>query len=169
MSEIIYLNRIPASSQAQGEIIYCQNDFNSQNKSIISKNNYCFPMFFNTKNSNQNVGKDNEIKSELKLFNIVAPRQQQKSTSINNLQSTYNNSPLNLENNKENYFNINFQTKLLEPKKDSFNLFGDSLHNSEFENHFYSKRKNSIYYFLFESSTNFLHKRGPTIPFISKL
>ena len=137
MSEIIYFNRKPASSQAEGEIIYCQNDFNSQNKSIISKNNYCFPMFFNTKNSNKNVGKDNEIKSELKLFNIVAPRQQQESTCINNIQSTYNNSPLNLENNKENYYNINFKTKLLEPKKDSFNLFGDSQHNSEFENQFY--------------------------------
>ena len=137
MSEIIYLNRIPASSQDEGEIIYCHNDFSSQNKSVISKKNYCFPMFFNTKNSNQNVGKDNEIKSELKLFNIVAPRQQQESTCINNIQSTYNNSPLNLENNKENYYNINFKTKLLEPKKDSFNLFGDSQHNSEFENQFY--------------------------------
>ena len=159
MSEIIYLNRIPASSQDEGEIIYCHNDFNSQNKSVISKKNYCFPMFFNTKNSNQNVGKDNEIKSELKLFNIVAPRQQQESTCINNIQSTYNNSPLNLENNKENYYNINFKTKLLEPKKDSFNLFGDSLHNSDFENHSYSKRTNN------KSNDQFLDE----IPIISKI
>jgi hypothetical protein len=160
MSEMIYLKSIPASSQAGDEIIYCQKNVNSQKKNIISKNNNCFSMFFNTNNSNQNVGKDKEIKSGLKLFNTVEPKQQEESTSINNIQSAYNNSPLNLENNKENYcYDINFKTKSLELQKDSFDIFGDSLHKSEFENHLYSKSANNKF------NDHFLNE----IPTISKI
>jgi len=145
MSEKILLNSIPASSQARGEIIYYQNDFNFQNKAKITKKNYCFPSCFNTKNSNQNVGKDIEIKSGLKLFNNLAPKQQEESTSIDNEQKAYNNSPLNLENNKENnYYNIKFKPKLLESKNDCFNIFGDSSKYLESENHFYSKSTNNM-------------------------
>ena len=145
MSEIISLNSIQASSQAKGEIIYNQNDCNSQNKNIITKKHFCFPSFFNTRNSNQNVGKDNEIKSEIKLFNNTIPKQQEESSSINNEQRIYNNLPLYLESNKENYYyNIKFKIKLLESKKDCFNIFGDSSKNSEFDNHFYSKSANKV-------------------------
>lgn len=144
MSEKILLNSMPASSQARDEIIYYQNDFNFQNKTKITKKNYCFPLCFNTKNSNQNVGKDNEIKSGLKFFNTLPPKQQEESTSINNEQNTYNNSPLNLENNKENnYYNIKFKPKLLESKNDCLNIFRNSSKYLESENHFYSKSTNN--------------------------
>ena len=157
MSEVIFLNGMPASSQAKGEIIYCQNDFNFQNKSNITKKKYCFPSFYFAKNLNQNVGKDNGIKSGLKLFNPEVSKQQEETISNNNEQNTFINSPLN---NQENYYyNIKNKTNLLESKKDSLNIFGDSCLNSDFENHFYSKRTNN------EINDQFLDK----IPIISKI
>ena len=140
------LNSIPSSSQAEGEIIYRLNDFSFQNKNIITKKNQCVLLFNTTKNSKQNVGKDNKIKSGLNNFNIIIPKQEEETTSINNEQNANINSPLNFEIKKENYlYGIKFKINLLESKKDSFNIFGDSSKNSEFENHFYSKNMNNKY------------------------
>ena len=146
MSESIFLNSIPSSSQVEGEIIYHLNDFNSQNKSIIIKKNHYFPSFFTTQNLKQNVGKDKEIKSELNIFNTIIPKQEEETTSIIKEQNANINSSLNLESNQGNHnFNIKFKINLLESKKDCSNIIGDSSKNSEFENHFYSKNTNNIY------------------------
>jgi len=74
MSEIILLDNIPSSSQAVNQIIFYKNDSNSQNKTIKTKKNYSFPKFFNTTNSTQNIGKDNEIKRGLKPLNTFPPK-----------------------------------------------------------------------------------------------
>ena len=160
MSESIFLNSIPSSSQVEGEIIYHLNDFNSQNKSIIIKKNHYFPSFFTTQNLKQNVGKDKEIKSELNIFNTIIPKQEEETTSIIKEQNSNINSSLNLERNQvNNYFNIKFKINLLESKKDCSNIIGDSSKNSEFENHFYSKNTNNIY------NDQFLNE----MPIISKI
>ena len=160
MSESIFLNNIPSSSQIRGETIYHLNDFDSQNKSIIIKKNHYFPSFFTTKNLKQNVGKDKEIKSGLNFFNTTIPKQEEKTISIINEQNTNNNSSLNLESNKENhYYNIKFKINLLESVKDSLNIIGDSSENSEFEKHFYSKNTKN------KCNTQFLDE----IPKISKI
>ena len=146
MSENIFLNNIPSSSQIEDETIYHLNDFDSQNKSIIIKKNHYFPTFFTTRNLKQNVGKDKEIKSGLNFFNTTIPQQEEKAISINNEQNANNNSSLNLESNKENQCcNIKFKINLLESVKDSLNIIGDSSENSEFEKHFYSKNTKNKY------------------------
>ena len=140
------MNSIPSSWQAEDEIIYRLNDFNFQKKSIITKKNHCVPSFTTIKYSKQNVGKDNEIKSGLNILKSIIPKQEEETSSINNEQNDNINSPLNLDNNKENYlYNIKFKINLLESKKDSSNIFGDSRRNSEFENQFYSKNINNKY------------------------
>ena len=140
------MNSIPSSWQAEDEIIYRLNDFNFQKKSIITKKNHCVPSFTTIKYSKQNVGKDNEIKSGLNILKSIIPKQEEETSSINNEQNENINSPLNLDNNKENYlYNIKFKINLLESKKDSSNIFGDSRRNSEFENQFYSKNINNKY------------------------
>ena len=146
MAESMIMNSIPSSWQAEDEIIYRLNDFNFQKKSIITKKNHCVPSFTTIKNSKQNIGKDNEIKSGLNILKSIIPKQEEETSSINNEQNDNINSPLNLDNNKENYlYNIKFKINLLESKKDSSNIFGDSRRNSEFENQFYSKNINNKY------------------------
>ena len=71
MSESIFLNNIPSSSQIRGETIYHLNDFDSQNKSIVIKKDHYFPSYFTTKDLKQNVRKDKEIKSVLNIFEII--------------------------------------------------------------------------------------------------
>ena len=146
MSESIFLNNIPSSSQVEGEIIYHLNDFDSQAKSIIIKKHHYFPSFFTTKNLKQNVGKDKEIKSGLIFFNKIIPKEEEETISIINGQNAINTSRLNLESNKENhYYNTKCKINLLESVKDSFNKIGDSSKNLEFGNYFYSKNTNNKY------------------------
>ena len=146
MAESMIMNSIPSSWQAEDEIIYRLNDFNFQKKSIITKKNHYVPSFTTIKYSKQNVGKDNEIKSGLNILKSIIPKQEEETSSINNEQNDNINSPLNLDNNKENYlYNIKYKINLLESKKDSSNIFGDSSRNSKFENHFYSKNINNKY------------------------